>query len=400
MFAGSLEPGFRGGFTWRPTIGDSMWFKSAMALPWDLTSRIPKPSAPTTVLFERELRAAWEEQFKGLEALLQEVSVGRPSAPTEPDVRWAMRTDAFDGAMAAISDLVPNLWAVSSTLRDLSADALERELEGEDWWLRHEVLVRRAWIEFHRDLLSAGRSVGYPFAGRVAERGTRSRGRDREFFTLVLLGHWVAACEGRQLLLSSVGETPDFNCREAGIALGVEATEATPESSARRQVLEDRLVARLEGVAQEFGILLSVECSGDLSLFSGQGDAMETSLRAAITEGDPNRLSFSSGETRCSIEVNAGKSPAVLLSDPRGITGSEIVLDNGAALSCLVSSVERKLGGPTPLRPCFLVIYPNFLSEANLRDVLDRAARQWNLDVSSHFDEVWVVQEQAAARIV
>jgi hypothetical protein len=377
-----------------------MWFKSAMAGPWDLPARVPVPERRLSVPCERELLAAWDEQTRDLEVLLRRVSVGRPHMPTVPDVRWAMRAESFDGAAAAISDAIPNLWATSSALRGLDEGALARELQNEDWWLQHEVVVRRAWIDFHRELLEAGKAVGYPFRSWVAGRGTRSRGRDREFFTLILLGHWMSACEGRRLLLSRVGETPDFVCCEAGAEIGVEATEATPEARARNQTLEDRFVTRLNAVARELGALVTVECRGDLGQFLDQVDTIEASLRNELVRRDgPRRVSCATGAVKCSIEIEPSASPAVLVSDPRGTTGAEIALDNEAALATLHSAVDRKLAGPQPGRPCLLAIYPNFLSEANLREVLDLAEQRWTRDVSSHFDEIWVVQEQAAARI-
>lgn len=52
------------------------------------------------------------------------------------------------------------------------------------------------------------------------------------------------------------------------------------------------------------------------------------------------------------------------------------------------------------VRPCYLVVYPNYDLSADIDEVVKEFLRHPLIDVSSHFDEVWIASERYLARII
>jgi hypothetical protein len=52
------------------------------------------------------------------------------------------------------------------------------------------------------------------------------------------------------------------------------------------------------------------------------------------------------------------------------------------------------------IRPCRLVVYPNYDLGSDVDDVVREFLRRPPIDVSSHFDEVWIASETYLARLV
>jgi len=263
--------------------------------------------------------------------------------------------------------------------------------------MQHEARVRFRWAEFHGQQLDLGQKIELPFRFVVgSRRESRTRDRDRDFYSLILLGHALRAEEGRQLLLDAVHETPDFDCTVDGAPLGVEVTEAVGEDLARDRDSADRLAPQIRRLMTE--ARCSVHFEGDFLWYhlARDWDEIATDLRARLESGEGNASrDWARSTSSARISVERSDSPLWTHSGAKGQDGEDLKAATNRLRQLVAARIDAKLAGPMPrFRPCVLLIYANDLEQADVAGALDGLSDLNREKLGSHFDEVWVASDQ------
>lgn len=293
----------------------------------------------------------------------------------------------------------------------LNRSQILQELHEEPWFVKHEVLARWGWLRAHQELASTGVSLEKPFSLRVAARGRRERGTDREFYQLIHFLYGLRHYTGEELLLLAKGETPDFDLETtAGTLVGVEMTEApvSREWAAERDA-EEEVLAAIWDVLRQRHIHIHVFELNSWQVLEERLPDFSVWLQERLQnyEGSPRALQLTSEDFVFTAEVSPWPYPAITVSDQRGLTGEDIAvgtlqLEESIALAIL-GKLEKPNGRPRKLpriRPCQLVIYPNHDFGQDLEDAVERFSARSRIDVSSHFDSVWLSDERSIARLI
>jgi hypothetical protein len=141
----------------------------------------------------------------------------------------ARSLDEYEGGIYELNDLYCSLLALASLVAKRPREEVLSSLADEEWHIKHEVLVRHAWMHSHQKLIAENIALELPFGCAVAERGRRERRDDKEFSTLIRFLHGLRSATGDELLLVSKSETPDFVVTDAaGSLFGVEISDVPP----------------------------------------------------------------------------------------------------------------------------------------------------------------------------
>lgn len=311
----------------------------------------------------------------------------------------------YEFGIYELNDIYFSLLALASLVSERRPEEVLSSLADEEWHIKHEVLVRRAWMEAHRDLIAKNVALEFPFGCGVAERGRRERKGDKEFSTLIRFLHGFRAATGDELLLVSKCERPDFVVADAaGNFFGVEVSDVPPTVEGGDEQDAEEEVATCLSFLEVTGVRVVIheppswqEITKDMPALTRWRD---TDLLSAALSGMRASVPYSSG--MC-VEVEPCSPPYTVISSFKG--GQEVENDELAFGDSLHESVRKKLwknrkARPQPkVKPCYLALYAN----APLHD-FDRAVRRFeerfDFDISDYFSQVWLVSDAMVRRIV
>lgn len=367
----------------------------------------PVSIEPELVQSLSELVSRWREVIeKSARSRYPEAELKQLAAEDEPfggsdsaELDLLLRAaHEHEGLSQDLAYLIPSISALGAGIRRLSLTEWAEELQGRPYWLKHECLVRLAWVEWHRIQLANGNFVERPFRFQVSSRNTnRVRDRDRDFATLLMLGHALRSTTGQELFLEVVRETPDFVCRLDGLECGVEATEGVVEDLARSASFQDKALARVRAVLLEGGASVGFEGDFEWPALWAAIDEVERMLRGSLAqeswrEGGAASFEIQVGGERVEVELGHLEPGSVSWMGRDGQLREEIEAATALFRSAILARIEAKVAGKKPeIRPCILAIYGNDLGDGDANEAAT-GLREVDLGhVLSHFDEIWIV---------
>jgi hypothetical protein len=322
--------------------------------------------------------------------------------------RAAHALQEYESRIYELNDLYFSLVALASLVAERRREEVLSSLADEEWYVKHEVLVRRAWMEAHRDLIAKNVALELPFGCVVAERGRRERGGDREFNTLLRFLHGLRAATGEELLFVSKSPTslrPDFTVADvSGSVFGIEVSDVPPTVEGGFEQDKEKEVVDSLSVLESAGIRVVIheppswqEIAKDMAALTRWRD---TDLLSAARSG--MRISVPYALGLC-VEVEPCAPPYTVISSFKG--GQEVENAELAFGASLYESVRKKLfkngrTRPRPeVKPCYLALY----AAAPLYDfglAVRRFQERFDLDISDYFSQVWLVSDAMVRRIV
>ncbi len=322
---------------------------------------------------------------------------------------------SFEEVASVVSDSVRSLLALRFLQEGGSLAEIQAKIARETWAHRLEISCRYLWMSFHAKLISAGDAPESPFSCVVGDRGSMERAGDREYYQLLLYLHARKLDFGDEWLPLKKGETPDFIVDDShGSRIGVEVGEA-PKSQAwaDAQDCAECVFRAIRRLVRSQRVILTF-----LEPFDWQAVSKEIlPFRAWLKEeilGLPARMQhcrdirFQSAD--CQVTIERARTGMILSHDPEGLSGDDVdrlTLDLAAGIRF---AVHKKLfktepGGGTrerkrpSIRPCHLVLYPNDDSGADVARSCELVRLGPPLNASSHFDSVWVSNENLLLQI-
>lgn len=331
-----------------------------------------------------------------------------PPEPTEGTdlLRDVERYAACAGRLLPVT---AGLLALDLLRRGCDPVTAGEQLRDEPWFLRHEVLVRLAWMRHDQELRAAGRTRRHPYRCTVADRAeSRFRRTDREFHTLLLFGHGLKMAKGREIVLVEKRERPDFAVLDvgAGTRLGVEITEA-PQSDrwSKEEAFREQARRVIAVVLEERGLVADIERVADWARLGRRNNDLERALRRELTCVDtperPTEVFLDDFGLKLSL-VSSRSGKAGLRFERAGFTGEDAVERANAELrKSVVSAIEKKVfGAPPKIRPTLLVCYVAHDYPARVESVLESIEAADLPDCASRFEEVWCVWEGGIVQLL
>lgn len=314
----------------------------------------------------------------------------------------------FEGSYRLLNSSFFSLLALQFLHLETSLDQILARLGDQSWATRHEVLTRWGWLRAHRGLLAKGIELAWPYRCRLASRQEPGNKEDREFYTFLQFLHWLRAKQGQELLFVEKRQTPDFSAEDAaGGSVGVEVShiavsdQADTEADARKAV-----TSAVRGVVPTdwhptVGIRRSWRPARE------RLPELEKWLVAKLDLVEPTEEQIEFVKPDMGLRIGLKRIPGAggyVSSHLEGPTsGGELEEDARKFASTLRQRIEnkiwktkkgsRKLRRQPGIRPCYLVLYP----EHELGEYMDLAIEEFRrlptVDVSSHFDQVWLSGE-------
>jgi hypothetical protein len=275
-------------------------------------------------------------------------------------------------------------------------------LNKQSWATKHEILARWGWIRKHQDLLQEGRSLPAPYSCAVTLKDEDGRQADEEFFHLLIFLHLLRAKHGEELLFAQKGENPDFTLEnEKGEPVGAEMTDVwVSDEWAKEQDAADAALKYIRNQLQYVFAHIYVQSPRSWRALAGrlsevgewisselvrigtpqatvrlENKDLDLVIKLTPDERTPVGIAFGSNLTRGSSEID--KNSRDLHASLRAGIGKKIVK-------------KGKQRDKPSVRPCHLVIYPHHMLDANLESVIREFFQSPPIDVSSHFEKVWL----------
>ena len=306
-----------------------------------------------------------------------------------------------------------NLIALNYLIKGTSGDEIRDALKDESWIFRHELLTRWSWVSAQKRAIQKGRSFNRPY---LCEIGPRERRQtiDREFFIyLKFMPHYQARFQKGYLLHEYCGEThtsPDFvSVNEEGDRIGIEVTEATEsELDSFEAKQEERLMNELVKAFRDRQCHFTIWSRPAWSLLLENLDELKSWLKR-ICEGNekPTRHHRKDKYFHPELDLMLSFKPeslGYLFTDisgdgnGNGYEGNEIEYRTERAV---LNRISKKLSGPQPsVKPCLLVIYDNTqLPATDYRKIIEIATDKSNTDFQTHFEEIWLLDDQQSTQL-
>jgi hypothetical protein len=403
---------------------------NARALPWDLLRLAAVFSSADTLV----RRAASDHLHHIAEHLhfLEEVDFSKTLAEQEywqdlskrrfePGIRSRIDADRvmfvegqlerYVDTYSRLNDSFFSLAALGFFSAGLLREQIMDALDGQSWATKHEVLARCGWMTAHRELLQKGKSPLAPYSCSVTHKDQDGRQVDEEFNNLIMFLHLLRSKYGEECIFVRKSETPDFVLeREQGTLIGAEMTDVWisdewgkeqdaaytvlkyihnrfQDQIARIHVPTPRSWRVLASRLQEVGEWISSELirigtlQADMRL---KNNDLDLEIRLTQAERAPAGISCGSNMARGITDID--KHSRDLLESLR------------AGMERKVVKNDKQRDKPS-VRPCHLVIYPRSLLDANLETVLRDFFQSPPIDVSSHFERVWLCDGQRLVRL-
>lgn len=317
--------------------------------------------------------------------------------------------ETYEACANRLLPVTAGLLALDLLRRERDPVTAGEQLRDEPWFLRHEVLVRLAWMRHDQELLAAGRTRRHPYRCTVANRAeSRFRRTDREFHTLLLFGHGLKMAKGREILLVEKRERPDFAVLDVGdgTRLGVEITEA-PQSDrwSKEEAFREQARRVIGAVLEELGLLADIERVADWARLGRRRTELGRALRRELTRvGTPERptdIFLEEFGLKLSL-VTSRAGETGLRFEGAGFTGEDAVERANAELrKSVISAIEKKVSGAPPkIRPTLLVCYVAHDYPARVESVLESIGAGDLPNCASRFEEVWCVWEEDIAQLL
>lgn len=326
-------------------------------------------------------------------------------------VAWLL--ESYEKGYNRLVESFLSLVALGFVNTDRSRDEILSALTDQSWSTKHEVLTRWGWMSEHRRLLSGGH-LDAPYSCRVAGRGRPGRNVDREFYQLLMFLHQLRAIEGEELLLFKKGETPDFILQDAkGRLVGAEMTEVSiSEEWDQEHDTEAKVLDLLKLHSRGLNLYVRITRPSSWLPLTEQLPDFEEWFRAELDRNMPVEaaVTLESPFGLC-VEVSPSSTgESWIILEDLGMAGSEIEIETLAMHETLrrrmgkkVYRIKSGMTFPRPrpsVRPCHLVIYPQHNIGQDIGDVVSQFLANAALDVSSHFDAVWLSGETGICRLV
>jgi len=305
------------------------------------------------------------------------------------------------------------LIALNYLIKGTSGGKIRDELKKEPWIFRHEVLTRWSWVSAQKSAIQKGRSFNKPYLCEVGPR-ERRQNIDREFFTyLKFMPHYQARFQKGYLLQEYCGEThmsPDFiSVNEEGDQIGIEITEATEsELHSFEAKQKERLMNELVREFRDHQCHFTIWSRPAWSILIEKLDELKSWLKR-ICEGNekPTWHHRKDKYFHPDLDLMISFKPerlSYLFTDisgdgnGNGYEGNEIEYRTERAVS---KRRSKKLSGPPPsVKPCLLVIYDNAqLPAADYKKIVEIATGRSNTDFQTHFEEIWLLDNQQCTRL-
>lgn len=324
----------------------------------------------------------------------------------------ALRVSSFEESYGVVNSSFFAAIAITFACEGLDRPQILAELQKEPWFVKHEVIARWGWLRAHQKLLAKGHPLERPFSFDVNQRGRHGRGVDREFYQSIDFLHGLRAHTGEELLFLDKGETPDFELETAsGSSVGAEMTEAPVSRAwAAERDAEEVFLAALREVLGEQQIHLHVFEPPSWQGLKSRLPDVQTWLRQELQRWDSSRQTtrLYSEDLGLSMEASPLPHPAIItLSDERGLTGEDIAagtLELEESIALAITGKLTKADGtprkPPCIRPCHLVIYPNYDFGQDLEAAVEKFRTRAPIDVSSHFDYVWISDDRSIIPLI
>lgn len=352
-------------------------------------------------------------EYKGwLSRMARESAFARLSDDDRPS---ACRTEhlvlsEYPAAYRLLNSSFFSLVALRFLSFGLAREEILRELAGQSWATKHEVLTRWGWMLQHRKLLWEGKKVPRPYSCRLS--GHRV---DREFYTYLQFCHNLRAATGEELLFEQKCERPDFVARGSGETLiGVEISHtAVSDDRDKEKDAEDAVLEAIREIVVSWPCHVKVCVRRSWVAASERLEELRTWLDQQIkrvgSSSEPIELVNSDLQLRITLSP-CGDGPKGLSWLPsRPTTGSELERDAREFEKTLRFRIEKKLyrqrngerksRQPPAVRPCYLVLYPEHELGEYFKEAIEAFEGQPGIDTSSHFDQVWLSGEWELVRL-
>ena len=312
-----------------------------------------------------------------------------------------------------IKSITLTLIALNYLIKGTSEDEIWAELKNESWFFRHELLTRWSWVSAQKRAILKGRSFNRPYLCEIGPR-ERRQSIDREFFTyLEFMPHYQARFQRGYLLHEYCGEThtsPDFvSVNEEGDQIGIEVTEATEsELDSFEAKQKERLMNELIKEFRDRQCHFTIWSRPAWSLLLKNLDELKSWLKR-ICEGNekPTRHHRKDKYFHPELDLMLSFKPVrlgYLFTDisgdgnGNGYVGNEIGYRTERAV---LKRISKKLSGPPPsVRPCLLVIYDNTqLPAADYKKIVEIATDKSNTGFQTHFEEIWLLDDQQCTQL-
>ncbi len=319
--------------------------------------------------------------------------------------------DRYMDTYSLLNDSFFSLAALGFFSAGLLREQIMETLERQSWATKHEILARWGWMSEYRRLLQAGRSPLAPYSCVVTLKDQDGRQADEEFYHLLVFLHLLRANHGEEWLFARKRQTPDFVLEnEQGESVGAEMTDVwVSDEWAKEQDAADTTLKYIHKHLQsqfvhihvrtprswrvlashlpEVGAWISSELVRVDTLQAEvrlENNDLDLAIRLTPAETTPSRISWGSNITRGSTDI--GKNSRDLHASLRAGMERKIV-KNG------------KQREKPSIQPCYLVIHPHHMLDANLEMVIHDFFRSPPIDVSSHFERVWLCDGQRLVRL-
>lgn len=284
-------------------------------------------------------------------------------------------------------------------------------LRDQSWATKHEILARWGWMGEHLRMLNEGKQLDNPLYCLVAHRGQLGRTVDKEFYSLLSFLHCLRAVEGRELVFFAKQQTPDSILIDAkGNRVGAEMTEVSISDEWDTEQDDQRLfykaiMANLEKIFAWVHVENPPSWSAIKNHLSDFDAWLAEKSKGIVTIEDEVELSNEELGLRITLRPSEGRLAWISSGNtrPKGDNTQEA---SDAMHETLRRRIENKIvkeGKPKKkpsIDPCYLVVYPNHDWDVDLERVVTKFSRRPPIDVSSHFSEVWLSNEERLVRLI
>lgn len=329
----------------------------------------------------------------------------------------AWQVNAYEQTYGLLNDSFFSLVALGFSSSCASREHVLSALHNQSWATKHEVLTRWGWMLEHKELLGNRESPDKPFSCQVALRGRPGRRLDKEYYQLLDFLHFLRAAEGRELLFVSKHETPDFILEDGAVGLvGAEMTEASiSDEWDRESDAEEEVLAVVRSALGERILCARLQKPDSWLPLAGRLDDLKRWLRSEFqrVEETPDRaIHLNNEEIGLALEVSRrtdGRAD-IFLSDHRGQTGADIERETQELQKTLRDRIEKKIARIRNGRrierqrpaivPSYLVVYPNAGLGPDLKKAVREFLRRPPIDVSTHFERVYLSGEGSFVQLM
>jgi len=301
-----------------------------------------------------------------------------------------------------LNDSFFSLAALGFFASRLNRGQLMEVLDGQSWATKHEILARWGWIRRHQELLQEGHLLRAPYYCEVTLKDGSGRQADEEFYHLLIFLHLLRAEYGAELLFAEKGETPDFTLKnEKGERVGVEMTDVWISAEwAKEQDAEDTTLKYIYNQLRHCRVRINVKKPRSWHALASRLSEVGEWLSSKLCSVGSVQAKWQLENKDLDLVIDltpAARPPTGISCSSNFLRGSSDIDKNSRDLhASLRTGIGRKIvkkdkqRGKPSVRPCHLVVHPHHRLDANLEAVVQEFFQNPPIEVSSHFDKVWL----------